>query len=232
MEYLVNKVKTYPSFESETNIYYVRISKLLTSQVVINLQRAQKWSKIKKNLKDDELCDIMLEPQNRYESINRQTLALRQNSGSILFTSYNQDTRFYYPPDYRKIPLNEKDPNGPTVESICLLFGGGFPFASAYRIQIGEEKTRVIVINGIHRIYKLAENGYQWCPIVVTDIQSSELPDQLVQVPKSMLLNPHSNPPLIIDFLKKDATIPLSCYNLLKTVRINWNFEQYDTVLK
>jgi hypothetical protein len=233
IENLLARVKQYPTYNSHpTGIYYVRISKLVTPQLSINLEHARMRSNITKDLTADELFDVMFDSTSCSENITRQTLALGSSSGAMLFTSYDEDMRFYHPPSYRKIPLNEKDPKSQMVDSVCLELGGGYPFASAYRVQIGEGKTRLILNNGIHRVFKLAENGYDWCPLVVTDMAPADLPDSLVDLSKIMLLNPKSNPPLISDFLNEDVTIPLSCYRVLKTVRLNWNFEQYETVLK
>jgi hypothetical protein len=230
---LLARVKQYPTYNSHpTSIYYVKISKLVTPQMSINLEHARMRLNITKDFTADELFDVMFDSTSSSVNITRQTLALSSSSGAMLFTSYDEDMRFYHPPSYRKIPLNEKDPNSPLVDSVCLEFGSGYPFASAYRFQIGDGKTRLILNNGIHRVFKLVENGYEWCPLLVTDLAPADLPDSLVDLSKSMLLNPKSNPPLISDFLNKDVTIPLSCFRVLKTVRLNWNFEQYETVLK
>lgn len=66
----------------------------------------------------------------------------------------------------------------------------------------------------------------------MTDLVPLELPDQFIDLPKDILLNPIQNPPLITDFLNNDVVIPLDYYRVLKTIRLNWNFEQYTTVLK
>jgi hypothetical protein len=231
-ESLINRILLYPSFESKTNIFYVRISKIVTPQVVINLLRAQQWSKIKKGMSAEELCDLMLEVRDCSVGINQQILAERSNGGSMLFTSFNEDMRFHHLPIYQKSALNGNDPTGPMVDGVCFKIGGGVSFASAYNVQIEAGKSRIIVTNGIHRIYKLAEQGYEWCPLAVTDIAPSELPDSLVQISNNTLLNPDSNPPVISDFLKKDITIPLGFFRLLTTIRLNWNFEQYDAIIK
>lgn len=128
--------------------------------------------------------------------------------------------------------MNEKDTASPSFESVCLPVGGGQPFGVAYRIQIAPGISRLILGNGIHRVYSLAGAGYEWCPLLVCDLIPLELADPFVDMPKSILLDPNSNPPLITDFLNNDMVIPLNYYTLLKTIRLNWNFEQYVTVLK
>ena len=106
------------------------------------------------------------------------------------------------------------------------------PLASAFRLQISTGTTRLILSNGIHRVYRLAKAGYEWCPLVVSDLVPMEIPEQFVDLPKDMLLLPNSNPPLITDFLNEEVMIPLDYFTLLRTIQFSWNFSQYMTVLK
>jgi hypothetical protein len=155
-----------------------------------------------------------------------------QINGALLFTSYDEDIRLHHPPNFRKLPINEKDMKSPSFENICFPIGGGFPLASAWRVNVSPGLTRMILNNGIHRVYSLAKAGYSWCPLVVTDMLPMEFPDPFVELPKDVLLNPSSNPPLITDFLREEVIVPLEYFTLLKTIRLNWAFEQYVTVLK
>src|SRR3989442_1297167 len=129
------------------------------------------------------------------------------NGGALLFTSYDEDIRLHHPPQYRRIPINESDQDSPTFESVCLPVGGGLPFAAARRIQIAPGVSRLILGNGIHRIYKLAIAGHEWAPVVVTDMGSMETPDTFVDLPKDILLSPMSNPPPISDFTNEHLFI-------------------------
>ena len=232
IENALSKIKLYAPYDSHpTNIYSVRISKLVTPQLVINLSRAQKRSNLRKDMSANELFDLSFESAGHPETITRQTLGIGPNGGALLFTSYDEDIRLYHPPQYRKIPINEKDPHSPTFESVNIPVGGGLPFVAAFRVQTGFG-TRLILNNGMHRLYKLAEAGYEWCPSVVSDLVPLEFPDPFVDTPRGIILDPNSNPPLITDFLNKDIVIPLKYFSVLKTIRLNWNFEQYVTVLK
>lgn len=233
IESALSKIKLYAPYDSHpTGIYNVRISKLVTPQLVINLSRAQKRSNMRKDMSANELFDLSFESAGHPESITRQTLGMGPNGGALLFTSYDEDIRLYHPPQFRKIPINEKDSQSPTFESVIIPVGGGLPFASAFRVQIGLGITRLILNNGMHRLYKLAEAGYEWCPLVVSDLVPLEFPDPFVDTPRPIILDPMANPPLITDFLNKDVVIPLKFFRVLKTIRLNWNFEQYVTVLK
>jgi hypothetical protein len=233
IEKTLNRLKLYQPFDSHpTKICNVRISKLVTPQIIVDVPRAEKRSHIKEKMSPDELFDLSFEPGGDSEPITRQILGLNPNGGALLFTSYNEDIRLHHPPQYRKIPINEKDPRSLSFECVCMPVGGGTPFASALRVSISPGITRLVLSNGIHRLYKLAQAGYEWCPLVVTDLHPLEIQDPFVDMPKSMLFDPNSNPPLLIDFLNKDVVIPLKYFKVLKTVRLNWNIEQYATVLK
>jgi hypothetical protein len=230
---LLSRITQYSTYATyPTNIYNVRLSKLVTPQLIINLSRAQRWTNVRKNMMSDELFDLLFQPPNHSENITCQTLGIGTANGSILFTSYNEDTRLYHPPQYRTIPINENDPQSLKFQSVCMIIGGGLPFASAYRVQIGEGITRLILNNGIHRIYKLAESGVEWCPLIVSDVNPNEIPETFIGTPRSILLNPKFNPALISDFLREDVVIPIKYHRVLKTVRLNWNYEQYETVLR
>jgi hypothetical protein len=84
----------------------------------------------------------------------------------------------------------------------------------------------------IRRIYELAKAGFQRAPIAVCDLQLMELPDQVVDLPKQMLVDLQANPPLVTDFLNRDVVLELDYFRVLRTVRLNWSFEQYVTVLR
>jgi hypothetical protein len=179
-----------------------------------------------------ELFELAFETRGQPETIVRQILGMGPNGGAVIFTSYDEDIRLHHPPVYRTIPINEKDDGSAKFESVCLPVGGGLPFASAFRIECAPGASRLILNNGIHRIYRLAHAGYERCPLLVTDLIPLELPEQFVDVPKGILLNPAANPPLITDFLNGDVVIPLDYHGVLKTIRLNWSFEQYVTVLR
>ena len=230
---VLDRARSYPPFDSHTTtIQAVRISKLVTPQITINLARAEQRATVSSPMSDSELFPVMFESAGQPEPITRQTLGMGQTNGALLFTSYDEDIRIHHPPKSRTLPINEKDLKSPSFENVCFPIGGGFPLASAWKVSVGPGLTRVILTNGIHRVYRLAKAGFEWCPLVVTDMQQMEFPDPFVELPKDMLLNSTNNPPLITDFLREDVVIPLEYFTLLKTIRLNWSFEQYVTVLK
>lgn len=232
-ESLIRRVRTYPPYDTHTtDAYNARISKLVTPQIVVNPSRAERRADVKPGMTPIELFELSFKPRGQPETIVRQMLGVGPNGGAVLFTSYDEDIRLHHPPVYRTLAINEKDESSPAFESVCLPVGGGLPFASAYRIQCAPNMIRLVLNNGIHRAYQLAHAGYEWCPLLVTDLIPLELPEIFVNLPRGFLLDPNSNPPLITDFLNNDLIIPLDYHGVLKTIRFNWNFEQYATVLR
>ncbi len=229
----LSRIRTYSPYDTHlSEILSVRISKLVTPQIAANLARAERRARLKEGMTEDELFDLAFEAAGKPESITRQTLAMTPNNAALLFTSYDEDIRLHQPPQYREIPINKADPHSPTLESVCLAVGGGLPFAAAYRVQISSGVFRLILANGVHRVYRLASSGYEWCPLVVTDMDPLEFPDPFADLTKDILLDPASNPPLVADFTNAKVVIPLTYFPVLKTIRLNWNFEQYVTVLR
>ncbi len=231
----LKRIRLYPPYDSHpTEILNVRISKLVTPQISITPSRAQRRADVKQKMTIDELLTMMFESKGEPEPITRQILGIAPNAGALIFTSYDEDIRLHNPPQFRRIPINERDSRSPSLESVCHPIGGGLPYASAYRIPVvlGGAINRLVLSNGIHRVYALAKANYEWCPLAVCDLSPIEIPEQFVDLPREILLNPNQNPPLITDFLNDRVTIELSMHTVLKTIRLNWNTEQYVTVLK
>ena len=233
IEKVLSQAKLYPPHDShQTNIFDVRISKLVTPQLTLNVSRAENRAKIRRDMSTSELFPIMFESAGKPDPITRQILAMDQSNGALIFTSYDEDVRLHHPPQYRNLRLNEKDSKSPTLENVCLAIGGGLPLATALRVPIAPNTTRLILSNGIHRLYRLAAAGYEWCPMIVADVVPMEFPPVLADLPKDVLLLPTSNPPLLTDFLDDEIVTPLDYFTLLRTVQLNWSFSQYVTVLK
>ena len=231
---MLSRVKQYAPYDShETGIFNVRISKLVTPQIVINEARAKRRANVKPGLSDNELFDIAFNSAGNPEEITRQILGLNPAGGAVIFTSYDEDIRLHHPPEYRRIPINQGDELSPTLESVCFAVGGGSPFSVAFRIPLGPGSgTRLILANGIHRTYSLARAGYEFCPMIVCDLIPLEIQDPFADLPREILLSPTANPPLITDYLNEQFMIPLDYRTLLRTARLNWAIEQNVIVLK
>ncbi len=231
---VLKRAKLYSPYDSHpTEILNVNISKIVTPQLTVSLTRSRRrTSSNKQNFSAQELFTLAFEYQGPSQTLTRQILGMGPNSGSVLYTSYDEDVRIHHPPQYLKIPINSQDPESVQYDGIGFPVGGGLPFAAAMKVDMGQGRSRLIASNGIHRLYSLAKLGLESFPMLVVDISPMELPDQFVDVPKAILLDPNSNPPLITDFVDDQVTISLDYYKVLKTIRLNWSFEQYSTVLR
>ncbi len=227
------RLKTYSPFDShQTAISLVRVNKLVTPQLMVNLHRLQRRALIAKDSTLENLLEISFEPGKNPEPVIRQTIGMGPNGGALMFTSYDEDIRLHQPPLFRNLNLSEKDDRSATLESICFPVGGGLPFAYAFKVEIHPGIFRLVLANGIHRVASAAMAGLEFMPMALCDLTPMELPDQFVDAPKAMLLDPNFNAPIISDFANEQVAIKLSHYRQLRTVRFNWNFEQYAVGLR
>lgn len=228
----LKRIRTYPPFDTHvTDLYDVPVSKLVTPQITLNVARAASRS-VKGRPNASTIFRLAFEDSGPPSPINRQVLGMQQNAASVLFTSFDEDVRLHHPPVYQDVPLNKRDPASQLLQAICLLIGGGPSFITAFRVTLESGDIRLVVTNGIHRLHSLAKAGVTRVPIAICDLQSLEIPDPLIELPKQFVCDARLNPPLITDFLNPQVVIELDYFKLLKTVRLNWNFEQYATVLK
>ena len=148
----------------------------------------------------------------------------------MIFTSYDEDVR-PHEAVFRDLKLEERDDASPTLPSLCIPVGGGLPLVCGHRIQLAPGLERIVITNGIHRAYRIARAGSEWIPMALCTVNPIELPPQLVELPSQLVVNPGANPPMLTDFLNEDVAMPIDYHPVLKVVRINWNLEQYVTVL-
>ena len=233
VEELVRRLKSYSPFDSHpTAVRVVRVAKLVTPQLMVNMARLERRASLKRDLTDQELFGVSFEAGRNPEPVVRQTLGMAPNGGSLMFTSYDEDIRLHQPPMFRKLSISEKDRRSTELESICFPVGGGTPFAYAFKVELLPGVQRLILANGIHRAAAAALAGVEWLPLAVCDLTAMELPDQFVDTPKPMLLDPGFNAPTIADFTREGVVINLDYYRQLRTVRFNWNFENYAVGLR
>jgi hypothetical protein len=232
VESTLRRIRLYAPFDTHgAALYDVNISKLITPQITVSVARAASRS-VRPEMTATDVFRIAFEGSRKPDPITRQILAMHPNGASVLFTSFDEDVRLHHPPVYQDIPINKRDDKSALLQAVCLPVGGGCGFIFAYRVEIGDGTKRLILMNGIHRVYELAKAGFQKVPVAVCDLRQMELPDPIVDLPKQVLLDPQLNPPLISDFLNEDVVLELDYFRVLRTVRLNWNFEQYGTVVR
>ncbi|MGA7861014.1 MAG: hypothetical protein WCB19_04065 [Thermoplasmata archaeon] len=86
---------------------------------------------------------------------------------------------------------------------------------------------RLILANGIHRAAAAAMAGLDKIPLALCDLSQLELPEPFVETPRAMLLDPTFRPPMVSDSGDSKLSNKLSVYKPPRTVRFNWNFENY-----
>ena len=228
----IERVRLYPPFDSHPpTLVAVRVAKLVTPQLTVSLPRARRRAEISKQASDKELFGVSFSPSGAPEPVNHQILGQGPNQGATIFTSYDEDVR-PHPPMFRDLRLEERDPMSQVLPSLSIPVGGGIPFIMGYRIEIAPGLERVVLANGIHRAFRVAEAGCEWLPLALCTLAPLELPPQIVELPNQMVTNPGANPPLLTDFLDSDVTMHLEYHPVLKVVRVNWQVEQYATVLR
>jgi hypothetical protein len=233
VERIAARLKNYPPFDAHpTRILLANVRKLVTPQLTVTIGRMERRAKFAKRVTADGLFDMAFGAGSDPEPVFRQTLGLAPNGGALIFTSSDEDIRLHHPPQFRSLRINQNDTEGPELESICFPVGGGTPFVQVLRIQMGPGLARLILANGIHRVAAAARAGVEWFPAATCDLSPVELPDQFVDLPKALLLDPNFNAPLAADFADESVAIHLQCHRQLRTVRFNWNFENYSVGLR
>lgn len=229
----LQRLKNYPPFDSHhSQMVWAATNKLVTPQLTVTLPRLAKRATLTSSSTPDQLFKLMMEPGSSPEPVFRQTLGIAPNGGAILYTSYDEDIRLHQPPLIRSLPINEGDVQSPKLESICFPVGGGTPFAYAFRVQVAPGAQRLILANGIHRAAAAARAGVGRVPLAVCDLTPLEVPDPFVETPRGMLLDPNFSPPMVSDFADSQLAVKLSVYRPLRTVRFNWNFENYVVAVR
>jgi len=232
IESALRRIRLYAPFDTHgVTLFDVKVSKLITPQVTLNVARAASRS-LSPGMGAAEIFRIAFDGSRKPDPITRQVLGMHPNGGALLFTSFDEDIRLHHPPVFQDVPTNRKDEKSAMLQAVCLAIGGGCGFIFAYRVDIGKGITRLILMNGIHRVYELARSGFQTVPVAVCDVLPMELPDPIVDIPKQAFLDPQFNAPVITDYLNQNVVLELDYFPVLKTVRLNWNFEQYATVLR
>jgi len=227
----VNQIRHYAPHDTHpTEMFNVRISKLVTPQLLVNPKRAEKRADVKARMTPSELFEVSTKAGKHTEPISKQIIG-QYPAGAYLFTSSDEDVRPLVPV-YKTVSLNDEDEQSPKCLSVCFPIGGSLPMMNAYRVRIDEKNTRLIINNGVHRLYALTSKGNEWCPLIVTDLAPQEMGDPFVNFSRESLLGPKSDPPLVTDFLKSEVTMSLGYFPSKSTVRLNYSLEHYPTVMR
>jgi hypothetical protein len=209
----------------------VPLGKLVTPQLSVTIERIERQPKISKSASDYELFQYLSQAPKLSFPVDHEIIAMAGNGGSFLFTSENEDIR-PLPSTVRRLRLVEGDDASPALETLCIPVGGGMPHAYGVRVPIQEGQSRIIVLNGIHRIANLAKLGLRTIPLPICDVEVGDLPPQLADLPTAFLVNFGTNVPLISDFWREGFAGAVEYFRQIRGIRVNWNSEVYPISLK
>jgi len=207
----------------QTEFQLVEINKLVAAQRLVNLDHVQRLkATLPKNPSMGDLIDFCLAPKN--SPPEPKVLQLAQNAYS--FNSESADFRFLG--GFAK-PLSNDDikvaGGGKPVASIVLLVGYGSAISNAYLV-----KNRIILNNGFHRMFTLADMGIQYAPVLIQKISNPDLefPPHISGLPKDYLID-NPRPVIMKDFVDKTLFTVISKKPTMKNLQIAWNAQETST---
>lgn len=119
------------------------------------------------------------------------------------------------------------------VKSIPVCVGPGLPFVHILKVpeKEGEQgspaTSRLIVSNGLHRIFRLAELGNTHVAAIVQGIGRDELPETFVETPRGDLLGPGAL--RVTDFLEPSITRAFAWRKTRRVIRLTLKVLQEAT---
>jgi hypothetical protein len=212
---------TYPS-----EFRLVDIDKLIAVQRNVDLNYVEQLTqRVSKNIDMEQLIDFCLSPSQDVPS--PQSLQLQPNL--MTYSSPSKDFRFLggYPKKMTADDLQYAIGGGLPVAALILFVGYG-----AGSVNVLQARNRLILNNGFHRVYTLRKLGVEQIPVVVQQIGNPdlEMPLELYGLSREYLLT-HSRPILCRDFLTDALTVTLRLKNTIRSVRVQWAFEQTDMAM-
>jgi hypothetical protein len=185
----------------------VPVSKLVSPQRYVDMQYIRgEFDGLDRVLTDEENARYCLGTPVRDSHIDATFLGYpKVPSGDqaylYQFTSEDQNMR-YIPPMPLK-PLYDMDVSAEpgkaqyNTKAIALLVGPGLPFVHVLKVPIGMEASsqtapryRLIISNGIHRAFRIAELGNTHVAALVQHLAPPEIPDPFVETRRDVLLGP------------------------------------------
>ncbi len=208
--------KTFSSFETVFAI--VEIDKLIVKQRTINedfVKKLQKSYPAKPTF--NELIDICLSPNRDMEPI--QHLELPAQTPVHVFSSPNIDLRFLGSAIKKLTPDDLQYAQGGLPAAAIITFVGyGGATVNAY--QAGK---RLILNNGMHRVYTLRSMGVTYIPIAIQKVDPSSPIVSDLFGNASQYFCAHPRPTLMKDFFEADFTLTVNIPRLIQTVTIGVN---------
>src|SRR5437588_2967267 len=201
----------------------VEIDKLVAAQRVVNLDYVNRLiARFPKEPDLDELLDICVSPKREMEPIQHLEVA----PNTHVFSSPNSDIRFLgaFLKQLTTEDLNHAVLGGVPAAAVIAFVGyGGAP------VNVLQSGPRIVLNNGVHRVYALRSIGVTEIPVVIQHVGNPQLefPPQVAGLPKEYLLDV-PRPVLMKDFFEEGFTISLKVRDRIKMVTVGIVLNQYD----
>lgn len=203
----------------------VEIDRLVAPQRRVSLDYVDTLLKrLPQNPTMDDLIDFCISPQQSVPIPKN----LQVSETAFSFSSPSADFRFLG--GFLKDSLKEDDlkhclSGGLPVGAMILFIGYG-----AGSINVIHANNRIILNNGFHRVYALRKKGIKKIPAVVQNVGNValEMPPAILGLSTDYLLK-HPRPVLVKDFFEQQLTTILRLKNTIRSVRVQWVFDQSDT---
>jgi hypothetical protein len=214
-------------FPHDYDLAFVPIDLLVTPQRSVLLERARSFApNASQPLTDDEVAEMCLGRQPKSNAIQEKFLGIGtnpQNPNQIVyvyqFASEDQDIRWLLPATMERLPKINWAAKGArsrlNLRTIPFSVGPGASQVQVWKVPLGfafaqdqqgqQVQTpiyRLIVHNGIHRIFRLAELGNRHVAALIRAVPPNEIPPQMVDTSRDALLSPR---PLMMTDLTNPA---------------------------
>lgn len=218
-----------PSFD----LAFVPLSKLVTPQKSLILERARAHHNGRTTpLTDDENAELCLGTNVRSSAIDAALIGNSQNPQNpnqvtylYQFISEDQDIRLMMPSFLEPLKNTDWSANGASLpnnlRTIPISVGPGPTPIHVGKVVVGTDMQdnstihRMILLNGVHRAFRLAELGNQYVAAIVQTMTQNEIPSVLVETPKEVLF---SQRPLVITDLANSAITRAFAWKKMKSL--------------
>jgi hypothetical protein len=205
------------------DLAFVPLNMLVTPQRSVLLERAHRFAAgATQPLSDDENAELCLGTPIRVPQIAAKWLGSGTNPQNpnqftymYQFESDDQDIRYLQIPPLGSLrTVNwavDGAPHAFDLETVPISVGPGTPLVQVLKVPVGLTITpqgvqtpiyRLILQNGVHRVFRLAELGNQDVAAMVHEVSQDKIPNVLVHTPKAALFSAR---PLVVTDLANAA---------------------------
>lgn len=238
---LINAFRPYLPLPGFYTLGLVPIDRLISAQRFVEPEYARKsFGGISRTLTDDENAEYCLGNPVRDTKIDGSFLGTSDDKNTAVsngvefiynyqFSSESQNIRFIPPMPLR--PMQDLDNsmggNGSgewMVKAVPISVGPGLPFVHVLKVPMfidpasHESVNRLIISNGFHRIFRLAELGNTHVAALVQRMDARELPERFIEAPRESLFMP--NALTVTDLLDKEISRSLAWKKSKRVIRL------------